>query len=542
MEHLTEKRKITIMFAIGVALFFAAINQTIIGVALPRIIARLGGIDYYTWAITIYLLTSTVATVLVGKLSDIYGRKPFILWGIGFFMLGAFLSGFSTSIYQLIVYRGISGIGAGIIMSTAFTAIGDLYAPRERARWTGLLSGVFGLSSVLGPAIGGFVVDHLDWHWVFWIFLPLGIVAFILILKLFPKVARKQGESIDYLGSLFLTCTIVSLLLAFTWAGSGPGKYAWGSWQILGMFGISIVALVIFLVIESKAKSPMLPLSLFKNRIVTVSNLIGFIIGAGMMGAMIYVPFFVQGVKGISPTYSGYIMMPMSIIMAVVTTIAGQYISKTGKYKKIAIGGLSVMSVGMVLMHFMNIDTPIYLIAIYMGVFGVGLGISMPVFSLTVQNAVEPKQLGVVTASSQLFRSLGSTIGIAVFGTIMSSRMTRKMEEMFGAGANMNQQQSSAASSEQLKELMNPGMLLDQPKLAEIQSQLPPDVQVIAAKMVEMVRETFSYGLTSIFLAGAVIMAIAVVLTFYLKELPLRSAVDYQVSKSEQPKKVLNQN
>lgn len=525
MEHLSKKRKITVMIAIMVAMFFAAINQTIIGVAMPRIIAHLGGMDYYTWAITIYLLTSTVAAILVGKLSDIYGRKPFILTGIGFFMLGAFLSGLANDIMQLIVYRAIQGLGAGIIMSTAFTAIGDLYAPRERARWTGLMSGIFGLSSVFGPALGGYVVDHLDWQWVFWIFLPLGVVAFGMIWVLFPKVERRPGESIDYLGSLFLTLTIVPLLLAFSWAGEGAGKYAWDSWQILGLFGGAAVSLMIFVLVESKVTSPVLPLSLFKNSIVTVSNLVGFILGAGMMGAMIYVPFFVQGVKGISPTFAGYVMMPMSLVMVFSTAIAGQLISRTGKYKKMAIIGLTITTFGMALLHFMHVDTPVYLVMIYMAIVGVGLGMSMPVFSLTVQNAVEPKQLGVVTASSQLFRSLGSTIGIAVMGTVMNSHMAGKMKETFAGGA-VPADQMDPAQAVELQKLMNPELLLDQPKLAQIQSQLPPDLQAMAAHMLDSVREVFSYALTSTFMAGAIVMAVSVFLTFFLKEIPLRSEKD----------------
>ncbi|MFD3273503.1 MDR family MFS transporter [Paenibacillus dendritiformis] len=534
MEHLSEKRKLTIMIAIMAAMFFSAINQTIIGVAMPRIIAKLGGMDYYTWAITIYLLTSTVATVLVGKLSDIYGRKPFILAGIALFMLGAFLSGFSADIFQLIAFRGIQGMGAGIIMSTAFTAVGDLYAPRERAKWMGVMSGVFGLSSVLGPPLGGYLVDHLDWRWVFWMFLPLGIIAFFMIISLFPKVERKAGESIDYWGSIFLTTTIVPLLLAFSWAGDGAGKYAWGSWQIIGLFSATVVSLIIFILVEMKVKSPVLPLSLFRNGIVTVSNLAGFVLNAGMMGAIIYVPFFVQGVKGISPTYSGYVTMPMSVVMILCTAFIGQFISKTGKYKKMAIGGLLIMTFGMVLLHFMTPDTAIYITVIYMCIVGLGLGISMPVFSLTIQNAVEPQQLGVATASSQLFRSLGGTIGIAVMGTVMNSHMTSKMTELGAAsGAAGGQMQIDPKYAESIKEVMNPQTLLDQPKLESIMSQLPPELQTMVDNLVHMVREALSYGVTSTFLTGAIVTAVAVVLTFFLKEIPLRSAKDVKVKQGD---------
>ncbi|MNI22799.1 Multidrug resistance protein 3 [compost metagenome] len=517
MEHLSPKRKLTIMIAIIVAMFFSAINQTIVGTAMPRIIASLGGMDYYTWVITIYMLTSTIATVLVGKLSDIYGRKPFILAGIIFFMIGAFLCGLSKDIIELIIYRGIQGIGAGIIMATAFTAVGDLFAPRERGKWTGVMMAVFGISSVIGPTLGGYIVDHMNWEWVFWIFLPLGIVAFIMILVLFPKVPRKESESIDYLGSLFITLTIVPLLLAFSWAGS---KYAWGSEQIIGLFAFTLVALVIFLFVETKVKSPILPLSLFKNGIVTISNLIGFIMNAGMMGALIYIPFFVQGVMGVSPTYSGYVTMPMSIGMVVTSAIVGRMMSKTGKYKRFALIGIPLMIAGMVIMGFMD---SISIAVVSMIVFGCGLGIGMPVFSLAVQNAVSPDQLGVVTASSQLFRNLGGTIGIAVMGTVMASSLSSNMKAAAEAGKGVDLSKLDPAVAQQLAAFHNPQMLLDQPKLAQIHQTLPDNLQPIFTQMIDMLRDALSSALSTVFLAGAAFLVLAFVLTLFLKEIPLRT-------------------
>ncbi|KEQ25110.1 MDR family MFS transporter [Paenibacillus tyrfis] len=528
MEHLSYKRKITIMIAIIAAMFFSAINQTIVGTALPRIIAKLGGMDYYTWVITIYLLTSTIATVLVGKLSDIYGRKPFILTGIVLFMIGAFMAGTSGDIFQLITYRGIQGLGAGIIMATAFTAVGDLFAPRERGKWSGIMMSVFGFASVVGPALGGYIVDHFEWHWVFWIFLPLGIVAFIMILTMFPKVERKPAESIDYFGSLFLTLTIVPMLLAFSWAGT---KYAWGSPQILGLFACTVAALVIFLWIESRVNSPVLPLSLFKNGIVTISNVIGFIMNAGMMGALMYTPFFVQGVMGISPTYSGYVTMPMSIGMVVTSAISGQLITKTGKYKRIAIIGLVIMVIGMMIMHYMN-TIPVTVLS--MIVFGFGLGLGMPVFSLTVQNAVSPKDLGVATASSQLFRSLGGTIGIAVMGTVMSTGMTNKLQEILASGRGVDLSKLDPKVAEKLAAFHNPQMLLDQPKLAQIQAALPPELQTVFGQMIDSLREALSYSLANVFLAGAALLVVALVLTFFLKEIPLRTGSGGQGPKPQE--------
>ena len=414
------------------------------------------------------MLTSTIATVLVGKLSDIYGRKPFILAGIVFFMIGAFLSGFSKDIFQLITYRGIQGVGAGIIMASAFTAIGDLFSPRERGKWTGLMMAVFGFSSVLGPPLGGWLVDNMDWKWLFWVFLPLGIVAFVLILKLFPKVERKASEKIDYLGMLFLSLAIIALLLGF----SGQERNMLGDHLKLLAYLQRPLFLSLYLFSwRKKQQVQYFPLSLFRNDIVTISNSIGFIMNAGMMGALIYLPFFVQGVKGISPTYSGYVTMPMSVVMVVFSAVIGRLISKTGKYKRYALIGMPVMVAGMLIMAFMN---SIWLAVVAMIVFGAGLGIGMPVFTLTVQNAVSPAQLGVVTASSQLFRNLGGTIGIAVMGAIMQSRLVKNMKAAV-SGAESNITQLDPKTAEQLAAFQNPQMLLNHPKMEQLKETLPAD-------------------------------------------------------------------
>ena len=516
MEDLSHKRKMAIMAAILAAMFFAAINQTIVSTAMPRIIAILQGMEHYTWVITIFMLTSTISTILVGKLSDIYGRKPFLLSGILIFLIGAFLCGLSQNILQLIAYRGIQGVGAGIIMSTAFTAIGDLFAPRERGKWSGVMMSAFGFSSVIGPTLGGWLVDHMDWHWLFWIFLPLGIVAFFLILALFPKTARRESETIDWLGSLFLSLTIVALLLGFSWAGT---RYDWGSPEILGLFAAAVVLGIIFLLVERKAASPVLPLSLFRNDIVTLSNIIGFLMNAGMMGALIYISFFVQGVEGIAPTYAGYVTMPMSIAMVVMSTVIGRMITKSGKYKRYALIGMPVLVAGMLIMAFMD---SVWMAVAAMIIFGVGLGVGMPVFTLTVQNAVSPADLGVATASSQLFRNLGGTIGIAVLGTVMStslaSNLKAKMAEGGAASARIDEETAA-----QLSGLMDPNMLLDQPKLKGVIASLPSDVQPIAEQIVAALRDALSSSLTLVFLWGTAIVAAAGVLTIFLREIPLRT-------------------
>lgn len=514
MEHLSQQRKVTIMVAIIAAMFFSSINQTIVGVALPRIIAKLGGMEYYTWITSIYLLTSTIATILAGKLSDIYGRKYFILAGIVIFMIGALLAGTAQDIIQLIIYRGIQGTGAGIIMATAYTAIGDLFSPRERGRWSGLMSAVFGMSSVLGPSLGGYIVDHFEWHWVFWLFLPLGVMAFLLILLQFPKVERQSSQSIDYLGSLLLTLTIVSMLLAFSWAGT---KYPWSSSVILGLFAVTAVALGLFIFTETKVKTPILPLDLFKNSVVSISNTVSFIMNAGMMGALIYMPFFVQGVMGISPTYAGYVTMPMSVSMLAMSAYAGRQMTKTGKYKKLALTGMVIMVFGMFLMMIM---TSIPVAVISMIIFGVGLGLGMPVFMLSVQNVVDSKDLGVATASVQLFRNLGGTIGIAVMGTVLSSSIAQKMNGIITSGA-----VPAGKLSGRLAQLLDPQLLLDRVRLSAIQHSLPSAAQPVFARLLEGLKQALAGSLANVFLSGTIVLAVALIFTFFLKELPLRTTV-----------------
>ncbi|MFS0724074.1 MDR family MFS transporter [Paenibacillus sp. 1P07SE] len=506
------------MIAIMAAMFFAAINQTIVSTAMPRIASLLNGMDLYTWVITIYMLTSTIATVLVGKLSDIYGRKPFLLLGIIFFMIGAFLCGTAGTIGQMILYRGIQGVGGGIIMATAITAIGDLFAPRERAKWTGMMMAIFGFSSVLGPTLGGWMVDHMNWEWIFWIFLPIGFIAFAMIWRLFPKPQRNYNEKVDYLGSLFLTTAIIPLLLGFTWAGT---QYAWLSWQIIGLFAACLVSIFLFVLVERKVQSPVLPLSLFSNSVVTISNIAGFLMGAGMLGALIYLPFFVQGVEGISPTYSGYVTMPMSIAMIVLSALTGRWMTKSGKYKRFALLGMAIMTVGMVIMAYMD-NIPVAIVS--MIVFGIGLGLGMPVFTLAAQNAVSPSELGVVTASSQLFRNLGSTIGIAVMGSIMISRMAHNISAaMSNAGAS-NPAAADPEVMQQLQPFMDPQLLTNQPELERLTASLPDELQSVAMQMVGMMRGALSDALTTVFLTGAGLLVVAFILVVFMREIPLRSS------------------
>lgn len=529
VEELSQKNKVTIMIALMAAMGFASINQTIVSTAMPRIIAILGGIELYTWVITIYMLTSTIVTVIVGKLSDMYGRKPFLLIGIVIFSIGAFLAGTSGNIYQMITYRGIQGVGGGVIMSATITAVGDLFAPRERAKWTGVIMAVFGFASVLGPTLGGFLVDHMPWHWLFWIFLPLGFVAFFMIWRMFPgSTHQRVAQKIDYAGLSLLSVSLVALLLGFSWAGT---KYAWGSAEILGLFAISLVLLVIFLFVERRAVNPVMPLSLFKNGVINIANSAGFLMNAAMMGAMMYLPFFVQGVKGISPTASGFINMPMSLAMMLLSTLTGRWITKSGKYKRYALIGMPFMIGGMLIMSVMN---SVALAVVSMIVFGIGLGLAMPVFTLAVQNAVQPNILGVATATSTLFRNLGGTIGIAVMGTLMNSTLTSKLTAAMTSPGAPDLSVLPPEKAVEFGKLLNPQLLLNQPKLKEIIAGLPEQLLPLFNQMMDMLRNALGETISVVFLFGSLTLVVALVLVSFLKELPLRTAEAQAKSRAAQ--------
>jgi EmrB/QacA subfamily drug resistance transporter len=528
VQEISQKQKVFVIYALMAAMFFAAINQTIVSSAMPRIIALLGGMEYYSWVLTIFMLTSTISTILSGKLSDIYGRKPFLLGGIVVFMIGSFLTGLSTSIVEMIVYRGVQGIGAGVLMSTTITAVGDLFAPRERAKWTGAMMAIFGFSSILGPTLGGVMIDHMAWKWLFWAFLPLGVVTFALIWFMFPKAARTSSERIDYWGSLFLSISIITLLLGFSWAGH---KYAWGSPEILGLFAATLISIVILIFIERKVTSPVLPLSLFKNGIVTISNSVGFLMNAGMLGAMIYLPFFVQGVEGLSPTQSGFVNIPMSIFMIVLSTLTGRWISKSGKYRLFLLAGLVIMVISMVMLA--NTHNIAMAVA-SMSVFGIGLGLGMPVITLAAQNALPSSQLGVATATSTLFRNLGGTIGIAIFGSVMNSMMTRNLEKAVTQEPGLDFSQLDPQTAEQFKAMLNPQILLNQPALKKLQATLPEQTHAFFMQMIEVLKSALSDTLTTVFYIGALLLFLALALTFLLKEIPLRTSNDVQSKVSEQ--------
>ncbi|AYC28883.1 MDR family MFS transporter [Paenisporosarcina cavernae] len=523
MEHLSHKEKMTIIVAIISAQFFAAVNQTIVGNALPKIIADLGGIDYYSWVFTSFMLTSAIMTVVAGKLSDIFGRKPFFLIGIGVFTVGAFLSGLSATIEQLIIFRAIQGIGAGLIIPTAFAAVGDLFSPRERGKWQGIMSSVFGISSVIGPTIGGYIVDNLEWKWVFWVFLPLGIVAFVLIWRLFPSVERRQNETIDYLGSIVLAATLVSLLLGLSWGGT---EYAWDSGVILGLFAGAIIGVILFIFVENRAKSPILPLHLFKYSNFAFSNLIGFAVGIGMFGGIMYIPYFLQGVLGYSATHSSFISMTMTLGLVAASTFGGNLITKTGKYKRQATLGLFLTVIGLYLMSTMDAGTNQFVLVGYQLLVGFGIGIGLTVFTLVAQNSVSQDYLGVATAATQLFRSIGGTVGVAVLGTVLNTSMKNKLESYDTSAI-------PPEAAETLAKFQNPALLLDHTQLDAIESKLPAEMLPLFNEMIHHLQDALTYALSNVFMLSSVVMLVAALLTFFISEVPLRGKAPEAKTKAE---------
>jgi EmrB/QacA subfamily drug resistance transporter len=490
MIHLSTRQKIPIMLAVMSGMLLAALDQTIVSTALPRIVSELHGLKDLSWVVTAYLLTSTISVPISGKLSDIYGRKKLFLLSIFIFVAGSALSGISQNMAELIGFRALQGIGAGMLMSNAFAVIGDLFTPAERGRWQGIIGGVFGLASVIGPLLGGYLTDHASWRWNFYINVPVGILAFFMISSLMPHIeSDKKNQKIDYLGAGLLAGGLSSLLLGFVWGGN---QYAWGSFEVVGILALSAVLLASFTWVEHRhAKDPILPLSLFKNQIFSLSMLIVFLIGIAMFGAILYIPLFAQDVLGRSATNSGVILTPMVLSLVIVSVFAGQLVSRTGRYKIPAIAGMALVTIGLLWLGSVNTATTGAQLTERMILVGAGLGFGMPIFNLIVQNAFPHSLLGIATASTQLFRSIGATIGVAIMGSLLNNHLAHQLS---GSGLHVSASQLQTLNS----------------------SNTPPAL-----------RAALSSSISHVFLIGGLIVSLAFFATFFLKEIPLKTSHDY---------------
>ncbi|OPX60254.1 MAG: putative transporter [Methanobacterium sp. PtaB.Bin024] len=422
-DNIAKDKIIMIMAGLMVGLLVAAFDYSIIGTAMPKITSSLQGMEYYSWPFTSYMLTSTIAIILFGRLSDIYGRKPILLIGIIIFVINSVLCGFSSNMFQLILFRGLQGIGGGILLSLPFIVVGEIFSPRKRAKYMGILGSVFGLADVLGPILGGLITDNLGWRGVFFVNIPVGIVAVTMILYSLPNFKLPDAKKvIDYEGIITFILTLSSLVLAITLAGDLD---TYPLTVVVGVFLFSGFMLILFILAEKRAKEPVLPLRLFKNPIYNVSSIESFLAAALMFSGVIYVPLFAQDVLGMSATNSGLIMIPMSLSLTLASILTGQIISWTGKYKKLAIVEFIITGIGVVLLSTMNKNTPYYLLIVYSTVLGIGSGMAYNIFNIAVQNAFTLREIGIVTASMRFFRNIGTIIFLPLFGYIMNLTLTK---------------------------------------------------------------------------------------------------------------------
>ncbi len=427
MPNVSKKVAFGALITVLTSIFMSSLDQTVVGTAMPRVINDLGGMSLYSWVFTIYMLTSTIFVPIFGKLSDMFGRKYFYMSGILVFMAGSWSAGLSPSIYWLIVSRAVQGFGAAMTMAIGPAIIGDVFTARERGKFQGLLGAVFGISSVIGPLIGGYLTDNLSWHWVFYVNMPIGIPAFIMAYFLIPKELGRNaiGERVDYLGATLLGSMLLSLLLGFSFASQ---DHTWNEFKVWGLFLISAAIFVFFYFTEKKAKEPILELSLFKNQVFTVGNILNFIVGFSLFASAVYLPLFVQAVQGRTATNSGLILMPM-MLGAVLTSIGGGfYISKTGKYKLSFILGTITMTYGLYMMSRFTVNSSNMEISLAMVIVGMGVGLPMGMLMVVMQSAVERKYTGLALSSVQFFRSVGGTVGTAVLGTVVNNTFAAKLD------------------------------------------------------------------------------------------------------------------
>ncbi len=517
MQDLPARRKTLIMVGVMLSMFVMSISQTVVSTAIPRVIASLGGLDLFSWVFTAYMLTSTTTIPIYGKLSDQIGRKRLYLFALTVFMLGSILGGMSQSMEQLIAFRAIQGLGFGGIMALSFTVIGDMFTPSERGKWQGANSAVFGLSSVLGPLIGGYITDNLSWRWVFYVNIPFGIVAMIILAVVLPSVTERSKAKVDFSGAALLAAGLVPLLLGLVWGGT---EYAWDSPVIIGLFTFSAAALSLLLLNESRVEEPILPLHLFRNRSVSVSAGATFLTGIGMFSVITYIPLFVQGVIGSTATRSGLVTMPLMLSMMAMSALVGQIMSRTGRYVLMALAGTAVMAFGIFLMSRMDVDSSNRDAQIAMVFIGLGLGPTMPIFMIAVQNAVAYRYMGVVTANAQFFRQIGGTMGIAIMGSVLNNRLHDELN------TNLPQRVRDEGSPQLLSTIRNPQILLDENATARVRAsfdQFGAEGGALFDSTFAAIRLSLAEALAAVFFITMFAVIAGFLVTLLLREVPMRT-------------------
>jgi EmrB/QacA subfamily drug resistance transporter len=499
----------TIMSGLMTGILLAALDQTIVSTALKSIVEDFNGLEHYTWVVTAYLLTSTAVTPLYGKISDIYGRRPVYLFAIGTFLLGSLLAGAAASMTQLILFRAIQGIGAGGLFALSFIIIGDIVSPRERGKYQGLFGAVWGVSSVAGPLLGGFFADQGEilgvtgWRWIFYINIPFGIIALLVTSSVLHIPRTNVKHAIDYLGALFMVIGVAAILLAISVTGPVDG---WLHPYTLSYFAVAILFTALFIWWEAKVEEPLLPLRLFKNHTFSLTSAIGFIIGAGMFGAIVLLPLYMQVNLQYSPSEAGIRLIPMMLGIVAMAVTSGRLISKTGKYKRFPVAGMVVLMLAMLLFTTINKEMPYWQLAIYAMLMGMGVGLSMQTIVIALQNDVEYRDMGVATSSNTFFRSLGASFGTAIFGTVLTNRFVSEVEKSLPAGS-------------------APDAISGVTENTAIIATLPGEIQ-------QLIFTSFDRAFSLVFWIALPLIAIGFLLTTRLRERPLRESIDRGMSEA----------
>jgi EmrB/QacA subfamily drug resistance transporter len=518
LGSLPKKQLIITLIGVMLSMFVGALDQTIVGTAMPRIVSDLGGFNEYTWITTVYIITSAIALPITGKLTDMFGRKYFYIAGLIIFSVTSILCGLSNSMTALIIWRGIQGIGGGMMMANSFTVIGDLFPPAERGKFMGYMSAVFATSSVIGPVLGGFITDALSWHWVFFVNIPIGILIIILFALYFPDIKPAASKHrIDYAGVTTLILTVVPIMLALSWGGA---QYPWDSLLVIGLFVFSAIMLLLFILIESRVEEPIIPLGLFKNQIVAISIIVAFLSSFVMFATTTFIPLFFQGVLGVTATASGTLLIPMTLGSTTGSFLSGQLLSRAGgHYRLQALVGLGIMTIGVWFLSRMNLQTNNTQAIVDMVITGFGLGITIPIFAISVQNAVSYNMLGVATSSVPFFRSLGGSVGLAIFGSILNNRFASQFLGSIPAVV------KTTIPADQLSSLAyNPQALVSVPAQVQLRDTFNvfgSQGQSLFDQMLQALRQSLSSAIGRVFLITLFVSVVSFVVCLFLKEIPL---------------------
>lgn len=508
----TRRSKILAVFGLLLTLFLVSLDQTVVGTAMPRVIADLRGFELYAWVTTVYLLSQTAVIPIAGKLGDMYGRKWLALAGVIIFLLSSWLCGFAPNMWWLILARGAQGIGAGAIFATIFTLIADVFPnAAERAKYQGLFFAVFSLSSVIGPVVGGAITDTLGWRWVFYVNVPVGVLSLVLLPFVLPDTVRRVHGRVDWLGALVSTIGVVALLLAFTWAGEGQ---VWTSPQVVGALIVTLIAFALFIPIERRASDPIIPFTLFHNRTVSAVTVMMFFSIIAMFGIILYTPLFLQGVVGQSASTSGAVLIPLVLTMTLVSIVGGQLIARVGRVRPFLIFGTVAVTVGAFLLSTLGMNPDIFLIGAYMFIVGLGLGLLLPNSTLAVQTSVEPRYIGVATSATQFIRSIGSTVGTALMGTLVAAGYSGALNANIPPGTTPE----LAHAVKNPDALVSPGALQ---ALAKAASTLPNGEQLVRA-LLETARHALAVGIHQGFLMVTVTSALAILASFMISHVDLK--------------------